>query len=166
MALKKEVLAILNKQIEMEMDASAVYHGMHIYFEKELLKGLSAWFKKQTAEERSHAEKLIGYILDRNASPALPAVAAPKTDYASPLDALKGAVAHERANTGGIYACLETANKAKDPATAEMLQWFVKEQVEEEQWAEEFTAMLEKVQQSIGGLYAFDHRVAKMAFGG
>jgi len=165
MALKKDVEAILNKQLDKEFDASVVYHAMSIYFEQELLKGFAAWFKKQTDEERSHAAKLIEYMLDRGASPVIPATKAPKMSYASPLEALKGAVAHERGNTAGIYACLAAAQKADDPATIEMLRWFVKEQVEEEKWAEEFTQMLEKVAGSVGGLWALDHRVDKLATG-
>lgn len=165
MALKADVEKILNKQLDKEFDAAVVYHGMYIHFEKELLPGFAAWFKRQFGEEREHAEKIIKYMLDRGGSPVIPATKAPKVSYPTPLDALKGALAHERANTAGIYDCLETAQKAGDPATVEMLQWFVKEQVEEEKWAEEYTGMLEKVQNSVGGLYAFDHRVAKLAGG-
>jgi len=161
MALKKEIESILNKQIEMEFDAAVVYYGMYVYFEQELLKGFAAWFKNHVGEEMSHAAKIIEYMLERGGSPAIPATKAPKTKYGSPLAALEGALAHERHNTAGIYTCLKAAAKADDPATTEMLQWFVKEQVEEEQWAEEYVQMVTKVQQSVGGMYAFDHAVGK-----
>ena len=161
MGLKKEVESILNKQIEHEFDAAVVYYGMYIYFEQELFKGFAAWFKHHVGEEMSHAAKIIEFMLERGASPAVPATKAPKTKYASPLEALKGALAHEQANTAGIHACLKVAAKADDPATTEMLQWFVKEQVEEEQWATEYAQMVEKVQSSVGGMYAFDHAVSK-----
>jgi ferritin len=68
---------------------------------------------------------------------------------------------HEHGNTTGIHACLKVAVEADDPATTEMLQWFVKEQVEEEQWAGEYAQMVEKVQSSVCGMYAFDHAVGK-----
>ena len=161
MGLNKEVEAILNKQIEQEFDAAVVYYGMSIYFEQELFKGFSAWFKHHVGEEMSHAAKLIEYMLNRGASPAVPATKAPKTKYSSPLEAMKGALAHEQANEAGIYACLKVAAKADDPATTEMLQWFVKEQVEEAQWATEYVQMVEKVQSSVDGMYAFDHAVGK-----
>lgn len=165
MALNADVEKILNKQLDKEFDAAVVYHGMAIYFEKELLPGLAAWFKRQLGEERQHAGKIIEYMLDRGGAPAIPATKAPKMAYASPLEAVQGALAHERANTAGIYACLEAAQKVADHATIEMLQWFVKEQVEEEKWADEYTQMLEKVAGSVGGLWAFDHRVEKLAQG-
>ena len=163
MALKKEVEEILNKQIGMEFDAAIVYYGMYVYFEKELFKGFAAWFRRHVDEELSHAAKLIDYMLERGGSPAIPATKAPATSYESILDALKAALAHERQNTAGIYACLKTAAKADDPATTEMLQWFVKEQVEEEAWAEEYGLTVEKIQKSTGALYAFDHRVGDRA---
>jgi len=161
MALKKEVESILNKQIELEFDAATVYYGMYIYFEQELLKGFAAWFKHHVGEETSHAAKIIEYMLERGGAPAIPATKAPKTEYASPLEALKGALGHEHGNTTGIHNCLKVAAKADDPATTEMLQWFVREQVEEEQWAMEYVQMVEKVQGSVGGMYAFDHAVGK-----
>lgn len=163
MALKKEVEAILNKQIEMEFDAALVYYGMYVYFEKELLKGFAAWFRKHVEEELSHASKLIDYMLERGGSPAIPATKAPVTSYGSNLEALRVALAHEQQNTAGISACLKAAAKADDPATTEMLQWFVKEQVEEEAWAEEYVRTIEKFQKSTGALYAFDHRVGERA---
>lgn len=165
MALNKDVEAILNKQLIREFDAEIVYLGMAIHFEKELFKGFAAWFRKQASEERTHAMKIVDYMLDRGGNPVLPQIAAPKVAFANPLEAFKAALGHERANTAGIYECLATAQKANDPATAEMLQWFVKEQVEEEKWAEEYSQMVERIQSSIGGMYQFDHRVGKAAKG-
>ncbi len=161
MALKKEVEDILNQQLVQEFDAAIVYYGMYIHFEKELFKGFAAWFKHHVGEEMSHASKIIEYMLERGGSPVIPATKAPKNKYASTLEAMKSALAHECANTAGIHTCLKVAAKADDPATTEMLQWFVKEQVEEEQWAEEYVQMVEKIQSSVGGMYAFDHAVSK-----
>ena len=159
MGMKKEVEAILNEQLDKEFDAANVYYGMYIYFKQDLWEGFAKWFRHHVEEEMSHAAKIIEHMLDRGAAPVIPAVKAPKTSYASPLEALKGALAHERANTAGIYACLKVAEKADDPATAQMLQWFVAEQVEEEAWAKEYVQMVEKVQQSMGAMHAFDHNV-------
>jgi ferritin len=165
MALHKEVETVLNAQLHKEFDAEMTYLGLAIYFEKELFSGFAAWFRKQSGEERSHAVKIVEYMLDRGGNPAIPAVAAPKVTFAAPLDAFKTALGHERANTAGVYDCLATAQRVNDPATAEMLQWFVREQVEEEKWAEEYAQMVERVQVSIGGMYQLDHRVGKAAKG-
>lgn len=165
MALHKDVETVLNKQLEREFDAEMVYLGMTIHFEQELFKGFAAWFRKQAGEERTHAMKIVDYMLDRGANPVLPKVAAPKVQFGTALEAFKAALAHEQANTAGIYSCLAAAQKVNDPATAEMLQWFVKEQVEEEKWAMEYSQMVERIAGSIGGMYQFDHRLAKRAKG-
>jgi ferritin len=165
MALHKDVEAVLNKQLEKEFDAEAVYLGMFVFFEKDLFKGFAAWFRKQAGEEHTHAMKIIDYMVDKGASPLIPHVAAPKVTFGSALEVFRAALDHERANTAGIYDCLATAQKLNDPATAEMLQWFVREQVEEEKWAEEYAQMVERIHTSIGGMYQFDHRVGKAAKG-
>lgn len=165
MALDKTVEAVLNKQLEKEFDAELVYLGMWVHFEKELYKGFAAWFRKQAGEERTHAIKIIDYMLDRGGSPLLPQIVAPKVVFPSPLEAFQAALAHEKANTAGIHDCLATAQRASDPATTEMLQWFVKEQVEEEKWAGEYSQMIERINGSIGGMYQFDHRLLKAAKG-
>jgi ferritin len=165
MALHPDVEAVLNKQLIKEFDAEFVYLGMTIYFEMELYKGFAAWFRKQAGEEHTHASKIIEYMLDRGARPQVPHVEQPKVRFGAPLDAFKAAAAHEKANTAGIYDCLTTAQKLNDPATVEFLQWFVKEQVEEEKWSDEYAAMVERINGSIGGMYQFDHRLAKAAKG-
>lgn len=165
MALHKDVEAILNKQLVKEFDAEIVYLGMMVYFEKELFKGFAAWFRKQAGEERVHALKIVDYMLDRGGNPVLPALSAPKVDYSAPLEAFRLANGHERTNTAGIYECLAKAQKANDPATAEFLQWFVKEQVEEEKWSSEYTQLVERIKGSVGGMYQFDHRLGKAAKG-
>lgn len=163
MALAKEVLDVLNRQLVKEFDAAAVYLGMYVYFENELFHGFAAWFKKQSAEEQTHYQKLIDYILDRGSVPTLPAVKPAAASYGGVLEAFKAALGHEKANTAGIYECLEVAKQANDPATLDMLQWFVREQVEEEKWASEYAEMVEKIAGSVGGLWMFDHRVGKKA---
>ena len=161
MGLKKEVEAVLNKQVEQEFDAAVVYYGMYIYFEQELLKGFAAWFKHQMGEEMSHVAKLIEYMIERGGSPVVPATKAPRMKYASSLDALKSALAHEHANTAGIHACLKVAAKADDPATLEMLQWFVKEQVEEEEHASDILNQIRIIGDIPGHLFYLDHHLAK-----
>lgn len=164
-SLPHEVEVALNQQLIREFEAQSVYLGLAIYCEKELFKGFAAWFYKQSAEERDHAMKIVQYILDRDGTPVIPATPAPAIEYPSMLEAFKTALTHEQANTAGIYACLSAAQKANDPATVQMLQWFVEEQVEEERWASEYVQMVQKIQDSIGGMYQFDHRVGKAAKG-
>lgn len=160
--LKPQVLAALNKQIQLELTASYDYLAMSTYFDREVLKGLAAYFRKQSDEERDHAMRILDYIQDSNEQPTLGPVNAPRAEFASALDALKHARDTERANTASIHALYNLAVKEGDLPTQTMLQWFIKEQVEEEKWTEEFVLMAEKIGPHPGALFMFDHRVSKL----
>ena len=161
--LSKEVLSGLSKQIQHELSACYNYLALAIWFDQEMLKGLGKYFRKQAGEEQEHALRLLDYVLDRGSSVGLEAIEAPKAKFSSVVDALKHAQGMERGNTAAINNLYRTAVKADDLATQNQLQWFINEQVEEEQWADEFVAIAEKVASDPAGLYLFDHRVAKKA---
>jgi ferritin len=158
-----KVLAALNKQIQHELTASYIYLGLAAWFEHELFKGFAAWMRKQVGEERSHAMKLFEYVQDRGGQITLGALEAPKTQFASVLEAFKAALAFEKSTTAAIHAIADLARSENDLATLEFIQWYIKEQVEEEQWAGEYVAMAEKIGDSVGSMYMFDHRVGKAA---
>ena len=161
--LKPNVLAALNKQIQHELTAQHNYLALSVWFDQELLKGFAAYMKKQAGEENTHAMKILDYVQDSNGKVTLMAIDAPKTAFASPLEAVQHARALEKKNTAMIHECCHLAVQEKDLATQQILQWFIEEQVEEEKWTEDFVAMLEKIQGHIGSLFMFDHRVSKMA---
>lgn len=161
--LKKEVLAGLNKQIQQELTASYGYLALSLYFDHLVLKGFSAYFRKQMAEEQSHAMKLLEYVQDSNEQVTLGPINPPTATWNTVLDAVKFAREAERNNTATIHALYQTALAAGDLASQNQLQWFIAEQVEEEKWAEEFVALVEKVGAHPGGLYMLDHHVSKRA---
>ncbi len=163
--LDEKLVAAINHQIQHEFNNQFIYLGMSIWFEKEVLKGFAAWFGKQASEEHGHAMRFIKYMQDKGARIALNPVEASKTDYASALEAFKAARNLERGTTGLIHKLYELATELKDPATQNMLQWFIAEQVEEENWTDEYVTMAEKIGASVGSLYMFDHHVGKKAKG-
>ena len=161
--LSKEVLEALNKQVQQELTAEYGYLSLSVWFEKEVLKGFAAFFRQQAAEERTHAMKLLDYAQDRGAVPTLLPVQPPSGQWKNVLEAVTFAREAERKNTAMINSLYETAVKANDLATQNMLQWFINEQVEEEKWAEEYVTMVEKIGASVGSLYMLDHHVSKKA---
>ncbi|MGE5610693.1 MAG: ferritin [Bacillota bacterium] len=161
--LKPQVLAALNRQIQLELTASYDYLAMSAYFDREVLKGFAGYFRKQSEEERDHAMRIFEYIQDSNERVALGPINAPKAEFTSALDAFKHARDTERANTASIHALYTLAVKENDLPTQTMLQWFINEQVEEEKWTEEFVTMAEKIGPHTGALFMFDHRVSKRA---
>jgi ferritin len=163
--LKQSVLDALNKQIQHEFSNSYAYLAVAAYFEDQVYSGFAAYFRKQAKEEHEHGMKIYEHVLDLSAKPTLAAIEAPKADFAAPLDALKFVHALERKTTSLINALYELAAKENDLPTRGLMEWFVKEQVEEEKWSDEFVTTGERVGTHTGAWYMFDHHVSKKAKG-
>ena len=159
--ISKTLETALSRQVNRELYSAYLYLAMSSYFETVSLKGFAKWMRLQAKEERMHAMKLYDYVVARGGKVTLEDIEAPKAKWASAGKVFEDTYAHEQKVTGMINGLVDLAMKENDHATFEMLQWFVKEQVEEEQWATEYVQMVEKIQGSVGGMYAFDHAVSK-----
>lgn len=155
-----QVVTELTRQLNHELAAAHSYHALALWCADENLSGFASFFAKQAAEEREHAEKIAGHLLDRDLLPKLETIPAPKQNFKSLLDVAQQAQAMERANTQGINAAYEAALAAKDYAAQVLLHWFINEQVEEEAWCQE---MVERVQAAscAGGLSDLDRHIER-----
>lgn len=155
------VQAELNRQLNHELGAAYAYLALSAWCSTRNLKGSSAFFTRQAAEERAHADKFIKHLIDRGAVPEFTVLAAPKQDFESLLSVALHAQAMEQANTRGIHAAFEAALAAKDYPAQVLLHWFINEQVEEEAWAGELVA---RVQSSscAGSALALDRHIFKL----
>lgn len=133
MAISSAMAAKLNEQITHEFNASQIYLAMSCMCDGQALKNLAGWFRKQAGEEREHALKILDYVLSHGAKVAIGAVPAPAMDYPSVEAAIETALNHEKKVTGQINALVALADQEKDYATRSFLNWFVDEQVEEEE---------------------------------
>jgi len=131
--ISKKMLEALNDQIHHELESAYIYLSMSAYFQAENLPGFAQWMKTQFDEEMIHAFKFYNFILARKERVVLQAIAAPQAKYDSPLDAFEQALAHEQKITGDIHKLYKLANEEGDYPSISMLQWFVDEQVEEEE---------------------------------
>lgn len=122
----------LNAQVGRELQASHNYLAMAVYLEGRSLEYLAAFFYRQADEERAHATKLVAYLQEVGQTPVIPALSRPKASYSSVSDVFKTSLKQEQAVTRAIHELVEAAQKTKDYATFQFLQWFVTEQVEEE----------------------------------
>ena len=122
----------INEQIKAEFDSAYIYLAMSAYFKDAGLSGMSHWMSKQYKEEVEHAEKFIDYLYERGARVIIPEIAKPKDTYTDALEVFRTAYAHEQYVTSRIYKLVDLAVSEKDYATQSMLQWFVDEQMEEE----------------------------------
>jgi len=159
--LSDKVQAALNEQIKHELESAYVYLSMAAYFEAENHPGFAHWMKRQREEELAHAMRLFDHVHERGGRVRLQALAAPPADYASPLDAFEKALAHERKITGLIHALYELALAEKDYPAQVMLQWFIEEQVEEEDSAGRIVEALKKIGDDPAALFALDRELGR-----
>ncbi len=159
--INKTMQDAINEQINKELYSSYLYLSMSSYFDDKNLPGFAHWMRVQEAEERQHAMKFYDFIQERGGRVLLKAIDAPKTQWASTLEAVEEVVAHEAKITASIYALYETALKEKDYPSQIMLQWFISEQVEEEKNAAEIVATLKLIESHDTAVLMLDHRLIK-----
>ena len=157
--MNEDVRKALNKQINMEMFSSYLYLSMAADFLDKNFNGFAAWMGIQANEETAHAMKIFHYLSDRGAKIELKAIDEPQQTWATPLDAFKDALAHEKKVTASIGGIVDLAREKKDHATEAFLQWFVTEQVEEEATAEDNVVKMEMAKDNTGALYMLDREL-------
>jgi len=151
----------LNEQINEEMFSAYLYLAMSAWFESRNLPGFASWMKVQAREENTHAMKFFEYVNERRGRVVLKAIKEPGKEWKSPLAAFEAALEHEQYITGCINDLVNLAGAEKDHATANVLQWFVKEQVEEEASADRIVQMLKMAANAPGALLMLDHQMGE-----
>lgn len=131
--MDSKVRDLINEQIAHEFYASHLYLAMAAQFEEQSYEGFAQWMRMQSREENAHAMKLFDYLVERGARIELDQIDKPPVEFGTPADAFRKALEHEQKVTGLINQVYEAALEAKDYPTQIMLQWFIEEQVEEEE---------------------------------
>jgi ferritin len=157
----KKLERAFNDQIREEYFSSYLYLSMAAWFDSQQLQGMASWMRKQAQEEMGHAMKFFNQVIERGGTIKLQALEAPQQKWASPVAAFQAAWDHEKHITGCISKLMDLAVAEKDYAAVEFLNWFVKEQVEEEATVEPIVHRLKANEGSPGVLYHLDHQLAK-----
>jgi ferritin len=131
--LATDLLDALNRRLTNEFAASQLYLSFAAYFEEQNLQGFGHWMRVQSMEEHMHGLRLFDLILSRGGKVRLEAVPAPPAAFASPLDAAEQALAREETVSRDFNELYQMAQRDRDSTTETQLQWFLTEQVEEEQ---------------------------------
>src|SRR3974390_1720885 len=121
----------LGEQIANEFAASQQYIANAVYYDALTLPRLAAFFYKQSVEERNHAMMMVRYLLDADAEPKIPGVAAPQATFDGIAEPVELALAQEKHVSDQIAALMGVARDESDFLSEQFLQWFLKEQVEE-----------------------------------
>ncbi|NJB71150.1 ferritin [Saonia flava] len=159
MSIKVESMDLLNGQIKMEAHASAIYLAMASWCEQNGFFTSAKFFYKQTEEERGHMMKIFQFLVDVGGNPISPEVKNINHDYSSIVDVFETTLEHEVAVTKSIHNIVLKARELGDITTERFLDWFVLEQVEEENTIRDILDMIEVTGTEGVGLQMIDNKV-------
>lgn len=150
----------LNAQVNAELYSAYIYLSMAAHFKAVNLPGFAHWMRIQTMEEVAHAMKIFDFINERGGRAVLQTIEGPPVEFGAPLDVMQAAYDHERHVTSLIHSLYDLAIEEKDHATRIMLEWFVTEQVEEEDNTSSIVDQLQMMGDHPQGLFMLDRELA------
>ena len=159
--LTEKMQTALNGQLNAELYSSYLYLSMNAYFKSVNLDGFANWMYYQAQEELEHCMKFYDFVIQRGGKVVLTQIEAPPTEWDSPMAVFEATLAHEQKVTGLINDLVEVALEERDHATNIFLQWFVSEQVEEEESVNGVLEQLKLMGDAQGGLFMIDRELAK-----
>ena len=162
--LSKTIEDAINAQVNAELWSAYLYLSMAHNFEADGKSGIANWFKVQFKEEQAHDEIFMNYINQRGGRVWLKPIDAVETEWATPLDAFKATLEHERKVTAMINNLYALAEAEHDYATREMLNWFISEQVEEEESAQQLIDKFTLIGNDGMGIYMLDQELAARVY--
>jgi ferritin len=162
--ISKPLEAAINAQINAEMWSAYLYLSMSTYCQDAGFPGIANWFAIQFKEEQDHAMILLNYLQSRDGRVLLAPIDAVETEWASSLAAFEATLQHEQKVTSLINNLMALAVEEKDFALQTRLNWFVDEQVEEEENARDLIQKFRLVGDNGYGLYQLDQELAARVY--
>ena len=162
--MNAKVRDLLNQQINKEFYSAYLYLDFSNYFEDAGLDGFANSYKVQAQEERDHAMLFYQYLQNENQKVTLEAIAKPDKVFTCHMDVLKAGLEHEEYVTSLINDIYAAAYEVKDFRTMQFLDWFVKEQGEEETNANDMITKMELFGSDPKSLYMLNQELAARVY--
>ncbi len=162
--ISKQLHDAINAQINAELWSAYLYLSMSLDAEAKGHKGVANWFYVQFREEQDHARIFMNYLTSRDAKVELKPIDEVPTQWDSVLAMFQKTLEHEKVVTGLINQLAAIANKDNDYASINRINWFIDEQVEEEETARDMIAAFEAVENNKYGLYMLDKELAARTY--
>ena len=162
--LDKKVIELLNDQINKEFYSAYLYLDIANYYIDNDLDGFGNWYTIQAQEERDHAMLFLKYLQSNGVKVTLEAIAKPDKEFKNHLDPLLTGAEHERYVTNLIHTIYDAAYSVKDFRTMQFLDWFVKEQLEEEENADKLVNKYKLFGDDPKSLYLLDQELATRVY--
>ncbi len=161
-SLSEEIESLLNKQVQMEGKSSYIYLAMAAHCDQLGFENSSEFFFTQSEEERQHMLKIFRYIADSGGSPISPDITEVPQKFGSFRGVFESALEQEIAVTKSINKIVSAAYKEGDHSTANFLQWFVREQQEEEFTARKRVELFDVIGEEGIGRYMIDQKIPEI----
>ena len=162
--LNAKVRDLLNQQINKEFYSAYLYLDFSNYYERVGLDGFANWYRIQAQEERDHAMLFYQYLQNNSQKVVLEAIAKPDKEFTCDMDPLKAGLEHEQYVTSLINDIYAAAYEVKDFRTMQFLDWFVKEQGEEETNASDMITKMELFGTDPKSLYMLNNELAARVY--
>ncbi|MGN1388171.1 MAG: ferritin [Bulleidia sp.] len=162
--LDKKVAQLINTQVNKEFYSAYLYLDFADYFEDAGLDGFANWYSIQAQEERDHAMLMRTYLFNNGSRVTLEAIAKPDVEIKDTMDVLQAGLKHELYVTSLINGIYGAAKAADDYRTMQFLDWFVKEQGEEEKNADDLIKKYKLYGSDPKGLYALNQELLGRAY--
>ena len=153
-----------NDQINKELYSEYLYLAMKSYFVELNLQGFVNWVDVQVQEEHAHAMGMYDYVHERGGKIELFAIDKPEVEGKTPLEVFEQVLKHEEFVTSRINALMDVAEEVKDRAALSFLDWYLKEQVEEESNVGGVLATLKLIGDDKKALLMLDKELATRTF--
>ncbi len=162
--LNQKVADLLNDQINKEFYSAYLYLDMSNYFEAKGLDGFANWYRIQAQEERDHAMLFYQYLQNNDCKVQLKAIAQPDKVFKKDMDVLNAGLEHEEYVTSLINNIYAAAYEVKEFRTMQFLDWFIKEQGEEETNARDMITKMELFGNDSKGLYMLNQELSARVY--
>ena len=162
--MNKKVHELLNQQINKEFYSAYLYLDFANFFKAKGLDGFANWYTVQAQEERDHAMLFYTYLQNESMPVTLEAIAKPDKELKTDMDVLKAGIEHEEYVTSLINDIYAAAYEVKDFRAMQFLDWYVKEQGEEETNANDLITKYELFGSDPRGLYLLNQELAARVY--
>ncbi len=162
--MDKKVSMLLNDQINKEFYSAYLYLDMANFYSRKGLDGFANWYEIQAKEEQDHAMLMYQYLQNNGEEVTLEAIAKPDKTFTTLMDPLKAGLEHEKYVTSLINNIYAAAHDVNDYRTIQFLDWFVKEQGEEEKNAMDLITKMELFGDDARSLYMLNSELAARVY--
>ena len=162
--MNEKVAALLNDQINKEFYSAYLYLDMANFYSRKGLDVFANWYEIQAKEEQDHAMLMYQYLHNNDVTVTLEAIAKPDKTYTTLMDPLKAGLEHEKYVTSLINNIYAAAQEVNDFRTTQFLDWFIKEQGEEEKNSTDQITKMELFGDDARSLYMLNSELAARVY--